>query len=490
MDITKSQRIWFNSEGAGSRVSASRRRSVRNLVFLALFVSGISPSLFAATYYVATSGNNTNPGTQGSPWLTVQKAANTMVAGDTVIVASGNYDENVTTVRNGVQGSPITFIGVNRPRLAHFALYHNWTTVDNFKFTGTYGQYGMLAFYTNCNIRITRNLFYDVAYPYDAITATGPSGEFPPSDRYATNVYVAQNIITNTGKKGLWFWANNSLIESNYIDHTQDDAIDLWGDNNIIRRNIVTNLYDPRSITDPPNANHIDFIQTWAGDAKAHATNNLIEGNLVINNSTAQMSNLEDDGYTNNFHHWTFRNNVYINNYAPNNVGISYTTWENNTFYKSPNTNSQSHYVPIFFLNQSGFHGVGGVITNNIFASCGFSNALTGLKLGYYGLNNVGFADYNYVCGLLPGLGQVIGFVELHGINGGNPLFANPDAGDVRLRTGSPAIGRGANLSGFFGADRDGRIRGSFWDIGACKYEAVAAPIAPTGLRVQPFGSP
>ena len=53
-----------------------------------------------ATYYVRTDGhdaatgvNNTNDGVTGA-WLTINKALTTIAAGDTVIVASGTYEEN------------------------------------------------------------------------------------------------------------------------------------------------------------------------------------------------------------------------------------------------------------------------------------------------------------------------------------------------------------------------------------------------------------
>jgi hypothetical protein len=44
-----------------------------------------------AVYYLTTNGDNSNPGTETKPWLTLQKAANTMVAGDTVYVKQGTY---------------------------------------------------------------------------------------------------------------------------------------------------------------------------------------------------------------------------------------------------------------------------------------------------------------------------------------------------------------------------------------------------------------
>src|SRR5688572_1110896 len=45
-----------------------------------------------ATYYVATGGSNASAGTStGAAWATLQHAADRVVAGDTVIVAAGNY---------------------------------------------------------------------------------------------------------------------------------------------------------------------------------------------------------------------------------------------------------------------------------------------------------------------------------------------------------------------------------------------------------------
>jgi hypothetical protein len=43
------------------------------------------------TYYVATNGSDSNPGTLAQPWLTIQHAANAAVAGDTVTVEPGTY---------------------------------------------------------------------------------------------------------------------------------------------------------------------------------------------------------------------------------------------------------------------------------------------------------------------------------------------------------------------------------------------------------------
>ncbi|RJP54416.1 MAG: DUF1565 domain-containing protein, partial [Anaerolineaceae bacterium] len=59
-----------------------------------------------ASFYVSTSGNDSNPGTQAQPWRTIQKAANTVTAGSTVFVQAGNYAERVSVIRSGSVNAP------------------------------------------------------------------------------------------------------------------------------------------------------------------------------------------------------------------------------------------------------------------------------------------------------------------------------------------------------------------------------------------------
>lgn len=44
------------------------------------------------TYYVATTGSDTNDGSMGAPWKTIQNAGPTVGPGDTVVVLAGTYD--------------------------------------------------------------------------------------------------------------------------------------------------------------------------------------------------------------------------------------------------------------------------------------------------------------------------------------------------------------------------------------------------------------
>jgi len=64
----------------------------------------------AHTYYVATDGDDNNPGSATQPWRTIQKAADTVAAGSTVYVRGGIYPELVTMNVSGSTGEGyITF---------------------------------------------------------------------------------------------------------------------------------------------------------------------------------------------------------------------------------------------------------------------------------------------------------------------------------------------------------------------------------------------
>jgi hypothetical protein len=88
---------------------------MRNPAFYASLVVTtllLAPSLAGqtgATFYVSTTGNDSNPGTIGAPWLTIQHAASSVTAGGTVYVFGGVYHESVNFPASGTATAPITF---------------------------------------------------------------------------------------------------------------------------------------------------------------------------------------------------------------------------------------------------------------------------------------------------------------------------------------------------------------------------------------------
>lgn len=80
------------------------------LLIIVAFVAFAATSSIAATYYVSELfGDDSNEGSEAAPWATIQKAADVMVAGDTVIVAFGTYNETLVPKNSGAESSPIVY---------------------------------------------------------------------------------------------------------------------------------------------------------------------------------------------------------------------------------------------------------------------------------------------------------------------------------------------------------------------------------------------
>ncbi len=71
----------------------------------------------SADYFVSPDGNNSNPGSLGSPFATIQRAASLAGPGDTVFVRGGVYRETVVPIQSGTPGAPIRFTAYNNERV-------------------------------------------------------------------------------------------------------------------------------------------------------------------------------------------------------------------------------------------------------------------------------------------------------------------------------------------------------------------------------------
>src|SRR5438552_2085039 len=80
--------------------------------FIAACLGTFAVSASAATYYVATNGIDTNPGTISQPFATLQKAANLANPGDTIYMRGGTYTlaAQITISRNGSSGNYINVV--------------------------------------------------------------------------------------------------------------------------------------------------------------------------------------------------------------------------------------------------------------------------------------------------------------------------------------------------------------------------------------------
>jgi len=79
------------------------------IVAIGVLILVLTVTATAATYYVAPTGDDSNSGTLNQPWRTIRHAADTMVAGDTVYIKAGTYNERVVPRNSGSVGNYITY---------------------------------------------------------------------------------------------------------------------------------------------------------------------------------------------------------------------------------------------------------------------------------------------------------------------------------------------------------------------------------------------
>ena len=76
--------------------------------FFFSFLFLISSTLHATTYYVATTGSDTNAGTISAPFRTINQAQGPATAGDTIDVRGGIYNERFIIWEDGTSTAPLT----------------------------------------------------------------------------------------------------------------------------------------------------------------------------------------------------------------------------------------------------------------------------------------------------------------------------------------------------------------------------------------------
>ena len=159
------------------------------MILFVLLLVLLAPVVEAATYYVATTGNDSNDGSSGSPWRNPQKCTQTPIAaGDTCIVRDGTYTDtdNYVVLANTVAGTssnPITIKSENYrgavisiPTTASntvsrgFYINKNYFIIEGFAITGGSGNLGSISLsitgaYASASatgVIFRRNYFHDI----------------------------------------------------------------------------------------------------------------------------------------------------------------------------------------------------------------------------------------------------------------------------------------------------------------------------------------
>ena len=135
----------------GKRLRAASWSGLFGVVLAAGLLTGGTAAHASTTWIVDNTNANcnnsgANAGTPGQPFCTIAAAAaaTKIVAGDTVLVNAGTYNEtsSINPANSGTAGSPITFTanqGVTISGGKSFALSGNksYITINGFTITGT-----------------------------------------------------------------------------------------------------------------------------------------------------------------------------------------------------------------------------------------------------------------------------------------------------------------------------------------------------------------
>lgn len=411
-------------------------------------------------------GSDSNTGSQTEPWQTIQKAADSIDAGDTVIVIEGNYPERVQITRSGALEAPFTFQAEGQVIMHGFTVKADHITIKGFEITDTPDHeidgVGIFIQGSHC----------DLASNYIHYATRGGITIFtdPESPTQTMNCKVQNNRLYNNAHHGIEVTGQNHLIEGNEIwgtiqyhpawinpPSTADaDGIRFFGSGHVFRRNYIHDI----SLNDPFNVDpHIDAFQTWDGTILEVGNNIIFEGNIVELPGEG-TAGFQLGGAARNL---IIRNNVveafagirgYANAGTPSNLTIV-----NNNFIGSLSYSPNQSPVGVTITEATNI-----IFKNNII----FNQKYKTFHISGQG-NDVEFNLTYNSDGTMPPV--PIGVSMANSLWGVNPLFINPGIMDYHLQAQSPAINAGALLVEVTN-DLDGiaRPQGGGVDIGSYEF--------------------
>ena len=176
---------------------------------ICLFALSIINNVSATTYYVSPFGSDNQNGSSSNPFATIQKAANVVNPGDTVIVKDGTYTDTdgdkkiVRLTRSGASGKWITFKAENKWKAVLDGLNASPGTVYGFLFRP--------------NVSYIRIENFEMKNMLRCIHVNNDTGT-------NSNIYIVGNLVHHTGMSSMYFWnaatVNNITVESNVVHNT------------------------------------------------------------------------------------------------------------------------------------------------------------------------------------------------------------------------------------------------------------------------------
>jgi hypothetical protein len=382
-----------------------------------------------ATYYISTSGSDSNDGSIGSPWATLTKARDTMSPGDTVYLRAGTYTGTgksyVTLSVGGTAGNYVTYASYPGEQAILDGSDVAFNTVDPWagpwmiRLTAAYIRLERLEI-RNCstdgvlvsgggdNCQIVSCVIHDGYYNGVQVNDGAVDGliEYCTVHSFHDTAQGGENanglILNGTTNGSITGWT----LRNNVVYNVSDDAIDLWrATGSLVYNNIV---YDVGLGTDG-DGNGFKLGPGGGGT---------IYNNIAYDCRTIGFDN--NEGSNSVYNNTSFRNGTYgFQNYQ--NAG----TYKNNIAYQNTSGNTN-------------FTGPTNTEENNTW--------------------NLSITD---------------------------PLFASTTEGSgsfLRLSATSPCRDAGSDLSGTFTTDILGKTRVA-WDLGAYEYQAGGGFSSPRRRR-------
>jgi parallel beta-helix repeat protein len=210
------------------------------------------------TYYVATTGADSNTGSQSQPFLTITKAVTIATTGDTVLVNSGVYHEYVSITKSGIT---LRGIGTTKPiidgdNVRSAGVYYGSQqlvneVVDNFEIRNlwadtvpgrTDGRTVAILGYNVANSTFQNNDIHDI-HGGPSIQSYGFLLGNNDTPYIAQNINILNNQIHSIGPSGesmgIWLlYTQNIKMDGNTIYMVRKEGIRDWhGKNNIMTNN-------------------------------------------------------------------------------------------------------------------------------------------------------------------------------------------------------------------------------------------------------------
>ncbi len=382
-----------------------------------------SVATYAATYYVATTGNNSNSGTSSQPWRTVAYAVDRMVAGDTTYVKGGIYNEGLIRFkRSGTQSAPIKLL--NAP-----------------------GAFPVIDCINKANAQM--------------ILLQNSSG----SNQRIGWITIEGFEIRDCYHGIKWYNLHDSTIRRNWIHHNYTNKSGILG------------IGGYRVVIDRNRINNIEGHSIYANGSAFTITNNLLynghQFGIQLNGTAAYDSTKYAGTEYAESHNWLIANNTIA--YQRTEAGIvvwgsrcNNTRIQNNIFYENANAGTSYHANGVKFVSTS----CTGIRINNNLA---YASGPGGIRFltGTSAQEGVHFTQS----------GNVVNTVNPKFVNAPATLPSSPN---FALTSASPAIDKGMPIS-TTKISYPGTIRPqlSAYDLGAYEYYGSSTSLAtPTSLQV------